>query len=153
MGDGLVTSGHPLGSGVNDSAPIFYTDIFYEQLPYYLSIGMSWDEYWHDDPSKAKYYRQADKLRRKRKNEELWLQGMYIYEAIGDMSPILRTSFDKKPKKPIEYPKEPYAIESDEIAERKKRDEKRKSEAIKNKMIAFALRQNNRMNKGGESNG
>ena len=72
MGCELVSSSLPQSGGrANNSAPISYTEQFYENLPYYLSIGMTWDEYWNDDCLKAKYYRKADKLRRKQRNQEL----------------------------------------------------------------------------------
>ena len=56
---------------------------------------------------------------------------MYVYEAIGDMAPILRASFDGKPRKPIEYPAEPYAMDAKELRERKVREERKRAEAAK----------------------
>ena len=58
-------------------------------------MGMSPDDYWHGDPALLKAYRKMDEIRRERENEMLWLQGMYIYEAIGDLAPILH-AFAKK---------------------------------------------------------
>ena len=143
MGCELVSSSLPQSGGrENNSAPISYTELFYENLPYYLSIGMTWDEYWNDDCIKAKYYRKADKLKRKQRNQELWLQGMYIYEAIGDMSPVLRFTMDKKPKKPLPYVNEPYPIDQQELEEKRMRKEKERVERMKAKVSAWAIKAN-----------
>ena len=57
----------------------------------------------------AKYYRQAEEIRNEIKNQELWLQGVYIYEALCDVSPIM-TAIPKKGAKPLPYPERPYTI-------------------------------------------
>lgn len=73
-------------------------------------MGMSYDEFWNKDVSLAWAYRRADQIKRERRNEELWLQGMYIYEALLDVAPVIRTTFSKTPPKPIEYRKKPYPL-------------------------------------------
>lgn len=86
-----------------------YSDIFHEQFAYYLSIGMSYELYWNGDCSLVKSFREADRLRMERTNTELWLQGMYFYEALCDVSPIL-VSFPKRGAKVNSYTKQPYPI-------------------------------------------
>ena len=126
--DGKLVSGSlsALNGGEhNGSPPIFtYTERFYEQFPYYLSIGMTAEQYWDADPALAKYYRRADEMRLERKNQELWLQGMYIYEAICDASPILH-SFAKKGTKPHPYTDKPYSLT----------DKQRKQETINKEKV------------------
>ena len=68
---------------------------------------------------------------------ELWLQGLYIYEAIGDMVPVLRP-FAKSGTRPAEYPSEPYAISAEEREERRKRDEEAKAEELSVRLKAWA---------------
>ena len=85
-----------------------YSEIFDETFPYYLSIGMSYDLYWHGEPFLVKAYREADEMRTDRMNYERWLQGLYVYQAIGALQPILNP-FSKK-HKADEYIKEPIAI-------------------------------------------
>lgn len=98
---------------------------------------MSYDQFWHDDPSLAVSYRKADELRRKRMNEELWWSGMYMCEAlvatVGNM-------FSKGKKH--EYPSEPLPITATEIEERKEREQKAKVEKIKAAFTARALAMN-----------
>ena len=64
-----------------------------------MSLGMSYHEYWYGEPQLVKYYYEAYNYRRKEKNQELWLQGLYFAHAIS-------SNFSKKDK----YPKEPLDI-------------------------------------------
>ena len=144
MGNELVSDSLPFreGESYNDSAlSISYTEQFYSYLPFYLSIGMTYEQYWNEDCCLVKYYREAFKLQRERDNERLWLQGMYIYEAFCDVSPVLR-AFAKKGTKPIEYSTQPYAITKEEIERRRIEKEKAKYEQMKAKTNAFAIKFN-----------
>lgn len=100
---------------------------------------MPQDEYWNGDCELVKYYRKADEIRRRERNMELWLQGMYIYEALLDVSPLMR-AFVKNPK-PQEYSKEPYPMTDRERKAREERDAKREAEktreAIMRQMLAI----------------
>ena len=125
------------GSGQNSSLPNFtYTEKFYELFPYYLSIGMTPEQYWECDCDLAKYYRKAEEMRNERRNQELWLQGMYIYEAICDASPILH-AFAKKGAKPHPYPSKPYAINEKQI--KQEREEKERALVAKGKRFMEAM--------------
>ena len=115
-----------------------YTEQFYEMFPYYLSIGMTPEQYWDGDCTLVKYYRKAEELRNEKRNQELWLQGMYIYEAICDVSPVLH-AFAKKGTKPNPYSAKPYAISEKQI--RKEREEKERKIAEKGKRFMEALMQ------------
>lgn len=103
-------------------------------------------------------YRKAQEFKDRRKNQELWLQGMYVYEAICDVSPILH-AFAKKGTKPEPYAKEPYPITEAEIREREEREARARQERIKAEFAAFAERMRKKMpreahpdSKGGEIN-
>ncbi|MBR1904843.1 MAG: hypothetical protein IJ819_00070 [Clostridiales bacterium] len=85
-----------------------YTEIFNEAFPYYLSIGMSYELYWYGEPNLVKAYREADELRVDRMNYEAWLQGLYVYQAVGALYPVFNP-FSKQ-KKAEEYLKEPIVI-------------------------------------------
>ena len=127
------------GSGHNSSPPHFtYTEKFYESFPYYLAIGMTPEQYWDGDCTLVEYYRKAEEIRNEKRNQELWLQGMYIYEALCDVSPILH-AFAKKGAKPHQYPSKPYAISEKQI--RQEREEKARKVAEKGKRFMEALMQ------------
>jgi hypothetical protein len=68
---------------------------------------MTAKEYWHGNPWLAKGFRDAYDLKRKEKNQVLWLQGMYIYEAFAV---VLSNAFAEKGSTPKHYATEPYDI-------------------------------------------
>ena len=111
-----------------------YEEQFNEVFPYYLSIGMTYDQFWNGDPILAKQYRQADELRQERRNQELWLQGMYIYEALCDVAPVLR-AFAGKGAKPAKYSEEPYAITP---KQRKRIEEEREKKLLEKGKSKYA---------------
>ena len=121
------------GGGRESSPPSFtYTEKFYELFPYYLSIGMTPEQYWEGDCTLVEYYRKAEDMRNEKRNQELWLQGMYIYEAICDVAPILH-AFAKKGTKPTPYTSKPYPLNSKQI----KRDEEEKQRKVAEKGKRF----------------
>lgn len=83
------------------------TELFEKQCPIYMSYGMSYDEFWYGDFYRTKFYRESYVIQRRQKDEELWLQGMYVYEALCKVSPILH-AFSKKGTKPLQYSSKPY---------------------------------------------
>jgi hypothetical protein len=94
-----------------------------------MSYGMSFDEYWNGDAYLVKFYRDAYKLKIRYDDVFMWKQGMYIYEALCDVSPILH-AFSKKGTKPLQYRDKPI---SEEIKETK--TEKEKEIEIKNEKL------------------
>ena len=140
------------GSERNGSLPfVTYTERFHEQFPYYLSIGMTPEQYWDGDPTLARAYRKADEIRMDRKNQELWLQGMYIYEAICDASPILH-DFAKKGTKPHPYVEKPYPITEKQHKRNAIDKEKAKFEKGKKLMEAFMKANNSRFKGDAQNN-
>ena len=141
MGGELVT-GSPSQEGdgpTKESVPhLSYTEQFYQQLQFYLAIGMTWDQYWNEDCMLVKYYREAYKLRRKERNHDLWLQGLYIYHALCDASPLFR--FSTKSQKAEPYLNEPIAITQEEVRERQERDERNRFMKMKEKMEAMVTK-------------
>ena len=142
----MVTSSESV-EGDGQSVPFSnsYTEKFYEVFPFYLSIGMTPEQYWDGDPSLAKYYRKAHELQRKRKNEDLWLQGMYIYEALCDVSPIMN-GFAKKGTKPHPYTDRPYSITKDDREDERKLKEQRDREKAKQYMLGKMAKINKTFN-------
>ena len=142
----MVTSSESV-EGDGQSVPFSnsYTTKFYEVFPFYLSIGMTPEQYWDGDSSLPRYYRKAHELQRKRKNEDLWLQGMYIYEALCDVSPIMN-GFAKKGTKPHPYTDHPYSITKDDREEERKLREKRDREKAKQYMLGKMAKINKMFN-------
>ena len=120
----------------SSSSSFTYTDKFYELFPYYLSIGMTPEQYWESDCTLVKYYRKAEELRNEKRNQELWLQGMYVYEAICDVAPILH-AFAKKGTKPTPYSSKPYPLNEKQI--KRNEEEKQRKLADKGKRFMEAM--------------
>ena len=106
------------------SSPFLHSETFEKMFPYYLSIGMSAKEYWDGESDLVKYYKEAEQMRLQRRNENAWLQGMYVYDAILRASPILH-DFVKKGTKPEPYVDKPYPMTEDEIQKRQEEKERK----------------------------
>lgn len=149
MGSELVNGSLPEEGAGSGSSPalVSYAEKFHECFPFYLSIGMSYDEYWNMDCMLTRDYRQAYELKMKQRNHEMWLQGMYFYNALGCIAPVLH-AFAKNGTKPQPYPEEPYPITQEEVEERQEREERQRMERMKAHMMAWAAKVN--MNKARE---
>ncbi len=98
-------------------------------------MGMTYEDYWYGDASLPRYYRKAYELKKQQKNHELWLQGVYIYDALCCAAPLFR-SLDKHPK-PIPYVKHPYDLDEKSRNKRKKIEEEEKAKQNKVSFIAW----------------
>ena len=107
---------------------------------------MSYEDFWDGEPEKAKFYRDKAKWDTKRKNQELWLQGIYVYEAIMDAAPILNP-FSKK-KKAIPYRSEPIPLNDVESKKEKEQKHKKEMENGKQKMMEIMESWNRRFENG-----
>lgn len=97
-----------------------YTEIFDECFPFYLAIGMSSAEYWSGDSSLVRYYRKAYEIKQEEINNNAWLQGVYIYDAV---STALHNALRGKNTKAREYAKQPYNFGNKEKSELEKAKE------------------------------
>ena len=112
-----------------------FTDIFEEVFPYYLAVGMTYEQFWQYPPELTIAFRRADEIKKRRVNEELWLAGIYTGEALAS---TVGNMFSKGGRK-HEYPSEPKPITLNEVMERKEREQKAKMEQIKARFTARAL--------------
>ncbi len=137
-----------MGDGVSAPSPDFtsHTEIFETEFPKYLLMGMTYEQFWEMDPTLTIAYREADRLRQERVNEQAWLNGYYVYEALGAISPILH-AFAKAGTKPRAYRK-PLDLQL-----RKRKDgkptaaEKQTTDAGKSIMRAFMSQINKKFSK------
>lgn len=137
MGGELVRgSSDDDGGGVKDTTPDSYksySDIFHEQFPFYLSIGMTAEQYWEGDCYLVRDYRKAFELQKRRQNQMLWLQGAYVYNAILAVSPILH-AFAKSGTKPSPYLEYPIPLSNKEAREQQEDKDRRAYEKMKQRM-------------------
>lgn len=111
-----------------------YSEIFNENFPYYLAMGMTYDQFWNESCDLVKCYRKAHKIQRDKKNEELWLQGLYFCKAING------SVVGKYFKLDQDYPETPldlYDNKKESDADREKKQMLYIKERMKASMIAM----------------
>lgn len=136
-----ISSSHGIQVGGEDksiSTPDTYRNIFDKAFPEYLAMGMTYDEFYREDHTLAIAYRRAYEKMRKVKNEELWLMGAYVYEAVSRVAPLL-IPFNSHPK-PDPYLDKPYPMYGDNEAENAE------SNAVADKGKAYMLAQMAKIN-------
>ena len=85
------------------------TEVFEENFPFYLAIGMSPAEYWTGDSTLVRYYRRAYLIRQENENNNAWLHGLYVYDAI---STALSNALRGKGVAMKNYAKQPYGFKN-----------------------------------------
>ncbi len=102
-----------------------------------MSIGMTYDEFWNQDVTMVRAFRKSYELKRRQQNEMLWMQGLYVRDAllstVGNM-------FAKKGSTPIEYPDEPYPVTAAQVAEKEAAERRKMEERMKADLMALAAR-------------
>ena len=102
-----------------------------------MSIGMTYDEFWNQDVAMVGAFRKAYELKRRQQNEMLWMQGLYVRDAllstVGNM-------FAGKSSSHIEYPAEPYPVTTEQVEEKKALEHKKMEERMKADFMAMAAR-------------
>ena len=79
-----------------------------ELCPYYMFLGVSCEEFWHGDYTVLKYYVRADELHRQKMSEELWMAGLYNFNAVS--TALSNFHFDGKKHKVNRYMEEPIRL-------------------------------------------
>ena len=153
-----MVSGSPsfLGDSPEKAIPLYtYAEILDKAFPYYLSIGMTADQYWDGDSDLKKPFREAYKMKLREQNLTQWLQGRYIYAALCSVSPLFN-SLSKK-HEPLPYVKEPYPILAEDI--KKKEEERKRMEYekalanMKARTLAWNSKYKKRKLNGGQTDG
>lgn len=113
------------------------TKLFEKACPIYMSYGMSYNDFWYGPAFMTTFYRDANKLELRRQDENNWMIGMYVYEAILDCSPVLH-AFSKKGTKPLPYAEKPYLMNKFEDKTEAEKDQEKENERLK-----FIVQMNN----------
>ena len=108
-------------------------------FPVYMTMGMSYEEYWQGPAWLARAYREAFEIKRKQEEWARWRQGAYVFNAIMCAAPIIKPFV--KDAKPGNYPDEPWPITEAEAREQEERREKENYERYIAKMNADSERE------------
>ena len=118
-------------------------------FPYYLAMGMTYAEYWDGDPYLVVFYRKAHKHRLEMRNQEMWLQGVYIFNAVSVAISNMHLGKGKPPNKYMDKPLEifpPTAEEQERRAQAKRQEIVARLNAIKANFDAAKKRQGEQHN-------
>lgn len=102
-----------------------FKEYFDKLCSYMLSIGMSYTQFWDEDPQIVNYYIEAEKIRQQKLNNQLWIQGVYFQLAVA-------SCLDKRCK----YPRSPIPLSKEEQEQARKQRE----EAFKQRLIAMSTK-------------
>ena len=128
MEEKLVGDSSSSYEGSVETTLIKYSDVFEKVCPFYMSIGMSYNDFWHGDNDLPKYYLKSYLLKQERDqtlmNYESWLKGLYIYEALCNVAPIFN-AFSKK------HDAFPYRSKPIPITEKEQRDDEEEQRQLR----------------------
>lgn len=108
-----------------------------------MAIGMTYEQFWDGDASMVIAFRKADKIRFETMNRNAWIQGLYVYEALCDVAPILRAF--SKARKPVQYRSEPIdfmakQVEEKHVETKEEKSDKRAKTVMEMFMVSFNQR-------------
>ena len=127
------------GEGETPETPGSCREIFDKAFPSYLAMGMTYDEFYCKDHTLAIAYRRAYERKREQANQDMWLMGAYVYQAISRVAPLL-IPFNTNPKP------EPYLEKPLPVYEYNKTVEETESKAVVDNGLAYMHSQMLRVN-------
>ena len=123
-----------------------FADVFEEVCPVYMAYGMTYDEFWKGNPKMVIAYRKAHELDIKRRNEEMWLQGLYNFHAFS--TALSNLHFDGKHHKPNKYIEKPI-----DLFEKTEDEKQNEAEIARQKVIDSLNRFKEQFDKRNKANG
>ena len=115
------------------------SEIFEELCPVYMFYGMTYDEFWTCEPQRYIAYKEVHRLGIKRRNEELWLQGLYNFRAIS--TALSNIHLDGKSHQINKYMEEPFDLFANNRTEKEEQQEKEKAkQKVIDQLNAFKAR-------------
>jgi hypothetical protein len=81
---------------------------------------MSYAEYWEGDSSLTRYYRKAYQIKQEEINNNAWLQGLYIYDAVSTALHNAMRGMGKNKPPAQKYAQKPYEFNKKEKSEAEK---------------------------------
>lgn len=116
-----------------------YGEFFNEWFPFYLSIGMTYEQYWIQDTSLVIPYFRSYMLKRDEQNYFAWLNGFYVY--VGHSAALSNFGAGLAGK----HGKENYLKEPVQIRPKTTEEEEADAEMKRRKFIAALNRFHARM--------
>lgn len=93
-----------------------------------MAFGMTYEQFWDGDNEMPKMFRKAHEIKQREADQQAWLQGAYVYQAIGALAPALKAfakgSAQPYIERPFGYEEKPLDIEAPIQTKEEKADEK-----------------------------
>ena len=93
---------------------------------------MTETQYWDGDCLLVIAYNKAFEMQKQRRNQELWLQGAYFFQALLCAAPVYNPM--SKSHEPGKYLEEPIPLSDKEAKDREARKQQRAYEDMKRRM-------------------
>ena len=115
-----------------------------------MAFGMTYDEFWNGDTEMPKMFRKAYEIKQKEYDQQAWIQGAYVYHAIGALAPILK-AFAKGSAKP--YLEHPFCYDERPLSDEtpKQAKENRNDNKARTMFEMWALSFNDKFEKKGDA--
>ena len=91
-----------------ERSKVSFADRLVSLCEYYMTLGVPYDEFWHGDYCKLKFYEKQYFNQQKVKDGEMWRQGLYFWQALKAFGNQL--TGDGK----VKYPDKPFSMERNE---------------------------------------
>lgn len=118
-----------------DASTNDYREIMNGWFPYYLAIGMTYEQYWHSDPYLTVYYQKAKKMKFDYDNQMAWINGLYIYDAVSAI--VFNTWCRKDGEQCRNYASKPYEFDEAKQEEEIKKEAEVQAEAWMRNFVNF----------------
>lgn len=123
------------------------TEMFTEICPTYIVYGMTYEQFWYGDPWMVRAYKEAFMLRQKKRNEEMWIQGAYVSNAVAV---AIGNAFSKHK---VDYLKKPLDIYPKTEAERKDEIRQERMDLVRKLSMLSSAFKRKQQKKGTDQNG
>lgn len=101
--------GDEVNAPSSDSKIVNLSEWLEKLCEYYMAMGVSFEDFWHGDYCRLKFYEKAYLNRLKKRDYDMWLMGAYVYNGV---SVALARGFGGD--RQAEYPKQPFGYEKPE---------------------------------------
>lgn len=136
----IADNGDAPPNEIDSASSTPFSDMLDKMCAYWMLYGVPYDVFWDGDYTQLKYYLEKHKLEVEQRNQELWMQGLYVYEAV---SAALSRAFEKHSK--AQYPDKPHRL-TPLSEEEKEEEKKRKVEEFRNQLLALCGRMERKHN-------
>ena len=77
-----------------------------------MMYGMTWEEFWYSSTERLAFYWQKHQFEIEQRNQELWLQGLYIRIAVASCLDGRKIKYPEKPQRITELTEIEQKIEN-----------------------------------------